>query len=334
MVTIQDVSRYAGVSTATVSRVINKPEIVDAKTRNAVADAIAHLGYRPNRVARGLASRSSRTIGVVINNFSSTYYGRMLDGVERALRPLGYMTIAESSREVSEGEREAWFSLMDRQCEAVVVHSDNLDDAELGDLLEQFPASVLMNRYLASHPERSIFLDNVRGGALAARHLMAKGHRAIAMIGGPESFYEANDRARGFIGALLDAGLAFDPKLEIRSDFRESGGQAAMNGLLDSGRPFTAVFCHNDEMAAGVLEACRMRGARVPEDVSIVGFDDLDVARYLSPKLTTIRQPLTEIGESAGLLAHALATGSEPGASINRVFEAEVVERASVATLD
>jgi len=333
MVTIQDVSRYAGVSTATVSRVINKPEIVDAKTRDVVADAIAHLGYRPNRVARGLASRASRTIGVVINNFSSTYYGRMLDGVERALRPLGYMTIAESSREVSEGEREAWFSLMDRQCEAVVVHSDNLDDAELGALLDRYPSAVLMNRYLASHPDRSIFLDNVRGGALAARHLIANGHRTIAMISGPESFYEANDRTRGFIDAMAAAGLAFDPQLEIRSDFRERGGQGAMDGLLERGRPFTALFCHNDEMAAGALESCRLHNVRVPEDVSIIGFDDLDVARYMSPKLTTIRQPLTEIGEAAGRLAHALANGLEPDASIKRVFEAEVVERASVARL-
>lgn len=330
MVTIMDVSRYAGVSTATVSRVINKPEVVDAKTRDLVADAIAHLGYRPNQVARGLASRSSRTIGVVVNNFSATYYGRMLDGVERALRPLGYKTIAESSREASEGEREAWFSLMDRQCEAVVIHSDNLADDELSLLLDRYPTSVLMNRFLASHPKRSIYLDNVRGGALAALFLIDKGHREMAMICGPASFYEANDRAHGFQEALGQAGLTLDADLVVNSNFREFGGLEAMAILLDTGKPFTALFCHNDEMAAGALETCRRRGIGVPEEISIIGFDDLDVARHMTPKLTTIRQPLAEIGEAAGLTAHALATRTEPVTPIKRVFVAEIVERASV----
>ena len=131
MVTILQVSRQAGVSTATVSRVINNPEVVGIRTRERVQEVIERLGYRPNLVARDLASRSSRTIGVVINNFSSVYYGLMLEGVELALRKVGYKTIAESSQATSEGERQAWFSLLDRQCDGVVVHSDNLEDDEL-----------------------------------------------------------------------------------------------------------------------------------------------------------------------------------------------------------
>lgn len=334
MVTILDVSRYAGVSTATVSRVINKPEVVDAKTRDLVADAIAHLRYRPNQVARGLASRSSRTIGVVVNNFAATYYGRMLDGVERSLRPLGYKTIAESSHEASEGEREAWLSLLDRQCEAVVIHSDNLADDELAVLLDRHPTCVLMNRCLASHPERSIYVDNVHGGALAAQAFIANGHRRMAMLCGPVSFYEANDRARGFEEELERSGLALAPELTIRSNFREHGGREAMSRLLDTGRHFTALFCHNDEMAAGALETCRRRGISVPSDMSIIGFDDVDVARHMTPKLTTIRQPLCEIGEAAGRTAHALATGLKPIVPIKKVFVAEIVERASVASLN
>ncbi len=333
MVTILDVSNYAGVSTATVSRVINKPELVDAKTRDLVTDAIAHLGYRPNQVARGLASRSSRTIGVVINNFSATYYGRMLDGVDRALRPLGYKTIAESSREASEGEREAWLSLLDRQCEAVVIHSDSLEDEELTLLLERYPTCVLMNRFLASHPERSIYLDNVRGGALAARFLVKNGHRDMAMICGPDRFYEANDRARGFKEELARAGLTLAPELTVQGNFREQGGLEAMDTLLETRKPFTALFCHSDEMAAGALEACRRRDIGVPEQISIIGFDDLDVARHMTPKLTTIRQPLGDIGEAAGLAAHALATKTESADLIQRVFVAELVDRASVARL-
>ena len=334
MVTINDVSRRAGVSIATVSRVINKPEVVDSKTRELVIDAIARLGYRPNQVARGLASRSSRTIGVVVNNFSTTYYGRMLDGVDRALSPLGYKTIAESSREASQGEREAWLSLLDRQCEAVVVHSDNLEDDELAMLLDRHPTCVLMNRFLKSHPDRSIYLDNVRGGSLAAEHLLKHGHREIAMISGPSTFYEANDRASGFAETLRKDGVELAPELTVDCNFLERSGREAMAQLLNAGRKFTALFCHSDEIAAGALDTCRQHGIDVPGDLSIIGFDDMDVARHLTPKLTTIRQPLTEIGEAAGLLAHAFATQSNPEKPITKVFVAELVERASVATVN
>lgn len=329
MVTMSDVARRAGVSTATVSRVLNRSAVVDERTKALVDEAVATLRYRPNAVARGLATRSSRTIGVVINRFNSIYYGMMLDGAESALGDVGYKMIAESSREREEGEREAWRSLTARQCDAVIVHSDNLDDAELARWMEEHPRSVLMNRYLEGFAHRCIHLDNRRGGALAAQHLIAVGHRDIAMVTGPSHFHEARDRTAGFLDALSETGLA--PVRVIEADFLEGGGHAAMSALLDDAS-VTAVFLQNDDMAAGALEACRGRGVNVPDDVSIMGFDDVALASHLVPKLTTIRQPLTEIGMAAGRLAHALATDVDTSA-IRRVFEAEVVERASVTSL-
>lgn len=330
MATMTDVARRAGVSTATVSRVLNRSAAVDEATRRQVDEAIAQLRYRPNAVARGLASRSSRTVGVVINRFDSTYYGSLLDGAEKALAALGFKMLAESTHERAEGEREAWASLLERQCDAVVVHSDSLADAELGEWMDEHPRSVLMNRYLEGHGERCIHLDNRRGGALAARILLERGHRSIAMVTGPTTFYEVRDRSAGFIEALEAAATT---PIVVEADFLEEGGYRAMMELIDTGRSMTAVFFQNDDMAAGALEACRKRGIGVPDEVSLIGFDDIDVARHLAPKLTTIRQPLREIGAAAGRLAHALATGAADTSAIPRTFEAEVVERASVATL-
>tara|TARA_R110000751_G_scaffold271365_2_gene371382 strand:- start:225244 stop:226251 length:1008 start_codon:yes stop_codon:yes gene_type:complete len=330
MVTILQVSRQAGVSTATVSRVINNPEVVGIRTRERVQEVIQRLGYRPNLVARDLASRSSRTIGVVINNFSSVYYGLMLEGVELALRKVGYKTIAESSQATSEGERQAWFSLLDRQCDGVVIHSDNLEDDELAVLLDRQPTSVLLNRYLKSHADRCVYLDNVQGGRLAAEYLISKGHRRIATITGPTKFYQTNDRLKGLHEGLAQAGITLDPDLVAEGDFHEAGGETATAHLLDTQKPFTALFCHNDEMAAGAMETCRRRGIRVPEEISILGFDDVNVASHLTPKLTTVRQPLREIGAAAGILAHSLATGEAANSGLQTVFEAEIVERATV----
>lgn len=332
MVTMSDVARRAGVSSATVSRVLNRSATVDAKTQALVGKAIAELRYRPNAVARGLASRSSRAIGVVINRFDSIYYGALLHGAEEALAAEGFKMLAESARERAEGERQAWESLRERQCDAVIVHSDKLDDAELAQRMEDHPRSVLMNRHVASHGERCVYLDNEVGGALAARYLHEAGHRRLAMITGPSSFYEARDRSRGFLGELARRGIDADQVATVEADFQIEGGRTAMLALLDGAAP-GAVFAQNDEMAAGALEACRERGVQVPEDVSVLGFDDVAIARHLVPKLTTIRQPLAEIGAAAGRLALALATGTEPAEPIVQVFGAEVVERASVADL-
>lgn len=328
---MSDVARHAGVSTATVSRVVNKTAVVDELTQRQVQEAISALRYRPNAMARGLAARSSRTVGIIINRFSSSYYGEMLDGAEGALTEQGFKMLAESTQERAQGEREAWQSLMDRQCDAVIVHSDNLDDKELTKWMTEHPRSVLMNRYVDAFPDRCIHLDNRRGGALAARYLMDKEHRHIAMVTGPTSFYEVQDRTAGFLEAFGRNAETVSPLLVLESDFREQGGYDAMVRLLEGDAAFSAVFFQNDDMAAGALEACRHRGVRVPNDVSIIGFDDIVIARHLFPKLTTIRQPLFEIGAAAGRLAHALATGSDEVDDIKKTFEAEVVERASVS---
>ena len=329
MVTILDVSRKAGVSTATVSRVLNHPDMVDEKTRDLVHVASEQLGYRPNRIARDLARRSSQTIGVVVNNFASPYYGVMLDGVDEALIASGWNVIAETSRETAAGEFRAIQSLMDRQCDAIVVHANSLRDEALAELFRKNPKLVLMNRLLEPFESRCVYLDNELGGRLAARHLIAKGHLDIATIAGPETFHEVRSRLKGFAGALREAGLALPETHIVRGDFSLDGGRRALAELFERESGITAIFAHNDEMAVGAIEAAHQMRLSVPGDLSIIGFDDMTLARLARPALTTIGQPLRAIGTACGQLAHALSREADASA-IQRVFDAELIERETV----
>lgn len=332
MVTILDVSRKAGVSTATVSRVLNHPDMVDENTRDLVRLASQELGYRPNRIARDLARRSSQSIGVVVNNFASPYYGVMLDGVDEALAASGWNVIAETSRETAAGELRAIQSLMDRQCDAIVVHADSLDDDALADLFRKNDKLVLMNRLLEPFGDRCVHLDNELGGRIAARHLIARGHTQIAVIAGPEMFHEVRARLDGFARAMKDAGLALPASRILRADFSLEGGKRALADLMQRESGVTAVFTHNDEMAVGAIEAAHEMGLSVPDDLSIIGFDDMKIASLARPALTTIGQPLRAIGAACGRLAHALSSQADTS-KIQRVFDAELIERETVTEL-
>lgn len=329
MATIIDVSRKAGVSTATVSRALNHPDMVDEKTRDLVRIASEALGYRPNRIARDLARRSSQTIGVVVNNFASPYYGLMLDGVDEALVASGWNVIAETSRESAAGELRAIRSLTDRQCDAIIVHANSLDDEALAELLCKTPKLVLMNRLLEPFGDRCVHLDNDLGGRIAARHLIARGHADIAVMAGPETFHEVRARLDGFAEAMREAGLALPVSRIVRADFSLEGGKRALAELMERDGTITAVFAHNDEMAVGAIEAAREMGLSVPGDLSVIGFDDMAIAGLTRPALTTIGQPLRAIGAACGQLAQALSRGADTS-KIGRVFDAALIERETV----
>ena len=331
MVTMSDVSKAAGVSSATVSRVINHPEIVDIRTRDKVQAAITALNSRRNEVARGLASQSSRTIGVVVSTFASTYFGRMMEGVSVALREQDFHTIVESSNLSVDGERRSVESLISRQVDALVLYSYGLSNREVGELMNSIPTMVLIDRLVPGFEDRCVALDNEQGGAMVAQYLLDRGHVKVAMIEGHDFIDGTAQRSKGFTKILQEAGYPVAASGIVKSDFSFDGGQQAMQVLIDSGQKFTAVFAHNDQMAAGAIDTCREAGLRVPHDVSIIGFDDLDVAFYASPKLTTVGLPLEMMGRSAAELAHALATG-KPAAQLSRqrYFVPEIVERESV----
>lgn len=331
MATINDVSKLAKVSLATVSRVVNQPDIVNPKTRERVLEAIRELNYRPNIIARSLLAKRTFAVGVIVNNFTS-YYGAMLQGVERELRQQGLTTIVCSSAETAEGERQAINFLRERQCDAAIYHLEFMSDDEIVSQCHRTESYVLMNRHISVLGKNCVYLDNVRGGAAAARYLFGRGHRRIATITGPSSYPESRDRLTGFRDELARLGAPLAGSLIFEGTFTRESGYRLASQVFDRLGEVTAVFCQNDEMALGIMEAARQLEVAVPDHISVLGYDDQEFAEYITPKLTTVRQPLFEIGRAAGALVKALLD-KEVENEVCRVFEPVLVERESVANI-
>ncbi len=258
----------------------------------------------------------------------------MLDGVEEALVEYGYKTLAESSRETAEGENQALLSLIDRQCDALVIHTNKLTDIELAQYQNKARPIVFMNRKVQACENESIYLDNKSAGQLAASYLLQKGHTSFAMVTGPKSYHESVSRTNGFISTLKEHAITIDKDCIIESDFTVQGGYDSLCRLLKQQKHFTAIFFHNDEMAAGAYKACREHGIAIPSQISILGFDDAVIASHLTPGLTTIEQPLAEIGRASGLLALSLLKNKPEIFQGSKLFTATVKERDSVKDIN
>ena len=332
MPTIREVSRRAKVSASTVSRVLNGTAPVAEETRKRVLDAVAELSYRPNAFARSLATNRSGGIGVSVNDLGSPYYGAMLKGIEAEVEAAGMHMVVSSGHADRLKERKAVEFLLERRPDALIVHLEATPDLELLDLMNSPIPVVLIGRHLADVTDRCVFLDNESGGRSATRYLIDSGHTRIAHIAGPLSFPDSRDRLQGYRRALESAGIDYDERLVVEADFLEEGGYQAVKRLLARETPFTAIFSANDQMAAGAFQALREAGLSVPHDVSVMGYDDVILARYLSPGLTTIRQPLAAMGRAAARIALDLLAGK--GTEVNRKFEPQLVTRESVRRVE
>jgi LacI family transcriptional regulator len=330
MPTIKEVSQRAHVSPSTVSRVLNGTTPVSADARERVLRAIEELDYTPNAFARGLATNRSGGIGVTTNDIGSPYYAVMLRGVEAAIEDAGLHLMVSSGHARAEDERSAIQFLKQRRSDALIVQAEALSDAELIDLADRAGVPVVVfGRHIPELEPVCVHLDNEAGGRIATEHLLRHGHRRIAHIAGPLRFPDARHRLQGYRDALDDAGIPYDDHLVVEGDFREEGGRAAMERLLDRTTEIDAAFVANDQMAAGALRAARDRGLDVPLDLSLVGYDDVLLAQYLSPTLTTVRQPLFDMGRAAGDIAIALL--EQKKVEVRTRFEPELVVRESVA---
>lgn len=329
-VTIEEVSRHARVSPATVSRVLTGSAPVAEATRRRVLAAVEALGYRPNAFARALVTNRSGGIGVSVNEVSSPYSGAVIAGIERVTRSEGLHLMVCSGEARADAERAAIDFLLDRRADALVIQAEALDDDTVRSLVDGGAApAVVFGRSIAGIEDACVVLDNVRGGEIATRHLLEHGHRRIGHIAGPLSFPDARDRLTGYRRALAAAGIDERPGDVAVADFREAGGARAAAALLERAPDLTAVFVANDQMAAGALRTLRELGRQVPRDVSVVGYDDVILAQYLTPALTTVRQPLVEMGAAAASLLLA-RLGGVTREVVHR-FEPELVERSSVA---
>lgn len=299
MSTIYDVCKKAKVSMATVSRVINGNENVRAATRQKVLDAMDSLGYKPNAVAQSLASKRSNSIGIQVSELMGPVYGPMMAGIEDELRKSNKYVFITSGHSDEAREKESIEFLISRNCDALILHVEAVDDQYLINLAKQETPFVLINRYIREIADRCIILDNAQGGYIATSCLLEQGHKEIAYIAGPLWKTDAKERLAGHKKALKEYDVPFNKDLLYEGDFNEQTGISGLQTFWKKGLGFTAVACANDEMAAGAMAACRDANIKVPDQVSIVGYDDIDYAYYLHPKLTTVHYPVEEMGRMA-----------------------------------
>ncbi|WP_026959236.1 substrate-binding domain-containing protein [Aliagarivorans taiwanensis] len=332
MSTIKDVAKLAGVSVATVSRVVNRSPRTSEKAIKAVTEAMEALSYRPNANARALVSQTTQTMGVLVGDVSNPFFGAMLKSIDLVCRDQGKHLLIGNGYHEADSEREAIEILINSRCESLVIHSKGLSDEDLTKFCKEVPGLVVINRQLDEVPERCISLDNYKGSYLATEYLLNQGHRDIAYICSEHDIEDADSRKQGYRDALAAHGVSPQEHTIAYGYPDEQGGEKAMRDLLSRGVSVTAVAAYNDYMAAGAMACLEESDIAVPEQVSVIGFDDGLISRYMKPRLTTIRYPIQPMAEQAARLALQLAQGSSPESSPH-VFVPTLVKRNSVKPL-
>ncbi len=306
MATMLEVSRRAGVSKSTVSRVLNGTAKISEATRQAVFKAIEELNYRPNVLAQALSKQATNTIGLVIPRGSSTsnYLGLLIEICQDLADKAGKFLMITQVCDEENGGINSIRSLVDRRCDAVLYYNNsfydqyNVNGDKLSDLIDELPVPlVVMNCYLPRHPNHCVWYDHVYGARMPVDYLIQQGHSKIAYIAGPLNQRTAQLRLEGYENALKDAGIAIDPLLIVEGDRYYSGGFSACNQLLQRKAEFTALCCFNDLTAIGALHALQEHHIAVPEQVSLIGFDNDAVLDYLTPTVSSVQ-----------LSAHAFVT--------------------------
>jgi len=330
MATIKDVAKLAGVSVATVSRVINHSPKASESSREAVTNAMLELQYHPNANARALAQQVTETLGLIVADVSDPFFGAMVKAVEQVAYTTGNFLLIGNGYHNVDKERQAIEQLIRHRCAALVVHAKMLPEDELSSLMRQIPGMVLINRTLPEFAHRCVALDDRYGSWLATRHLIQAGHQRIAILCSNHDISDAKDRLQGYMDALEEHGIPIDERLIVSAAPDEVGGEQAITELLGHGKNFTAVTCYNDPMAAGALSVLSDNGIDVPGEISLIGFDDVLISRYLRPRLTTIRYPVIAMATQAAQLALALAKG-QPLPETTNMFSPTLVRRHSVS---
>lgn len=330
MATIKDVARMAGVSVATVSRVINHSPKASPYSCRRVEQAMLQLNYYPNANARALAHQSTETIGLLVADVSDPFFGTMIKAIDQIANQTGNFLLLVNGYSCEKQEKKAIEQLLRHQCKALVVHARKINDKDLSHFMQQIPGMVLINRILKGFEQRCVALNDEYGIYLAVRYLIQQNHRNIAWINTNNTVQDSINRQQGYKNALTDHQLSVNPTLMVYGAPDEVGGEQAMITLLKSGHYFSAVACYNDSMAAGALTALADNGIGVPEQISIMGFDDILVSRYVRPRLTTVRYPLITMAQQAAQLALALANNIMPP-DVSHVFQPSLVIRDSVS---
>ncbi len=326
---IKDIARMAKVSHSTVSRALRESPLVNAKTAERIRRIAAQSGFRASAVARSLATRRTHTIGVVVTTIADPFVAEVVSGIEDEAMAHNYSVFLANCNADPDREIKVVQSFEDRRVDGIVVTASRVG-ALYAEVLEKMRMPiVLLNNQHPSQFAHSVLIENSGASRRAVRHLIELGHRRIAYIGDRFGYGSDSERFSGYRSALDEADVPFLPDLVVHGDGKAEGGSAAMEKLLAATALPTAVFCYNDMTAIGALKTLRAHGLRAPDDISLVGFDDLPLALYMDPPLTTVRQPKHEMGKLAMQVLLKLIAGSE--AEQNIKVSGELILRQSTA---
>lgn len=333
--TINDVARVAEVSKKTVSRVINQSPLVRQDTRERVTAVIAQLGFVPDPQARALAFRRSMLVGLIYDQPSPTYVVNMQQGVLDALKGSGLELLVHPCQRGSDTLLEEIRNFVERQrLFGVIMPPSVSEDERVIALLRQLDCPYVRIASVSLDAPAAMLVTHDRTGAAeAATHLADLGHRRIGLVRGPASFRSAAERGQGFLHALAQRGIPVPPEYDIEGGYTFESGRDAGSVLLSLPEPPTAIFALNDDMAIGIMQAARDRGMSLPQDLSVVGFDDLPMAARVWPNLTSVRLPVRDMGRMAAEKLLAMTRGQDPGALGHTEVKPALVVRNSAVLL-
>lgn len=327
MTNIQKVAERANVSVATVSRVINNSGKVLPETRLKVEEAIRSLNYVPNVLARNFRTAESRSLLVMVTSISNYYYMETVHGISEYAYEMGYDILLSETQEDVTRQIDALLKVKNHMADGAIIMESTIKDKLLMSLEKEYPV-IQCSVYAGDAPVPFVSVDNVKGGYIGARFLIGRGHTRIAFIGTSNSAKYNADRRQGFLQGVAESGIVQDPGLLVHSPLGFEGGGIAPE-LMRLPQPPTAMFFTSDMQAIGALRSLREAGYSVPQDVAVLGFDNIEICRVVSPGLTTVSQPMREIGrEAARLLIERIKGGA--GSHHNVVFAPEIVVRGSV----
>ena len=329
MATITDVCRLAGVSKATVSRVLNNTGQVKESTRAQVHKAIQELNYRPNGLAQALATQRSNTIGLILSDFNGNFFGDLLQQATQSAELAGKHLIVTDGHDNPEREIAAINMLVDRCCDAIVLYSRFIPEEKLMEIIDELPIPlVVMNRQLPKAPDRCVVFAQREAAHAAVTHLLELGHREIACITARMQTPTAQARLQGYRDALADYGIQYNPNLVAHGQNLIPSGYTACRELLGNGSSFSALFCCTDNMAEGAYRALNEAGLKIPDDVSVFGFDNDIMTAFMTPSLSTVKIPVIDMTKTAIDQVIRLVNGEDAFAI--PTFHGELILRESV----
>ncbi|WP_117235990.1 DNA-binding transcriptional regulator CytR [Vibrio maerlii] len=330
MATMKDVAQLAGVSTATVSRALMNPEKVSIDTRKRVEAAVMESGYSPNSLARNLRRNESKTIVAIVPDICDPYFTEIIRGIEDAAVENGYLVLLGDSGQEKKRESSFVNLVFTKQADGMLLLGTNLPFDVSKAEQKNLPPMVMACEFAPELELPTVHIDNLTSAFEAVNYLAQLGHKKIAQIAGPEDATLCQFRHQGYQQALRRAGAVMTDDYVVHGDFSFEAGAKAVRELLALPEPPTAIFCHNDTMAIAAIKEAKILGLRVPQDLSVVGFDDIQFSQYCEPPLTTISQPRYEIGRQTMLMMLDLLRGNNVQTG-SRLLETQLIIRESAA---